>query len=207
MANKTNWEILRPTLEKNGVLPVDNVPKNIINYLNNNKSSIPKNEHLAGQIQNEYDYTDWPNFIDSFLLQQIGHPILTQWSSRMKSLSSDKPFYLSSLWINLQKKYEFNPMHDHSGVFSFIIFLKIPYNLDDEDKVFPKSSIGSSCGRLCFIVNDYMGDIFDIRLDVDKSFENKMLMFPAKMPHLVYPFYTSDEYRITVSGNIALNVD
>jgi len=39
-------------------------------------------------------------------------------------------------------------------------------------------------------------------LDVDKSFENKLLMFPASYNHQVYPFYTSDEERITVSGNV-----
>ena len=33
-------------------------------------------------------------------------------------------------------------------------------------------------------------------------FENKMLIFPANFKHEVYPFYTSDEERITVSGNI-----
>ena len=47
-----------------------------------------------------------------------------------------------------------------------------------------------------------MGDIFPLELDVDKSFEGQMVMFPSKLQHLVYPFYTSDDYRITVSGNI-----
>ena len=42
---------------------------------------------------------------------------------------------------------------------------------------------------------------------VDKSFEGQMLMFPAPLQHIVYPFYTSDESRITVSGNIKLWVD
>ena len=44
-------------------------------------------------------------------------------------------------------------------------------------------------------------------IDVDKSFEGKMLMFPAKLQHLVYPFYTSDKERITVSGNIKFYVE
>jgi hypothetical protein len=39
-------------------------------------------------------------------------------------------------------------------------------------------------------------------IDVDKSFEGKMLMFPNSAYHTVYPFYTSDDYRITVSGNL-----
>ena len=27
-------------------------------------------------------------------------------------------------------------------------------------------------------------------------------MFPSYLNHMVYPFYTSDEYRISMSGNI-----
>ena len=42
-------------------------------------------------------------------------------------------------------------------------------------------------------------------LAVDKTFEGKMLMFDASQMHYVSPFYTSNDYRITVSGNILLD--
>ena len=38
--------------------------------------------------------------------------------------------------------------------------------------------------------------------DVDKSFEGKGFMFRSSQAHTVYPFYTSDDYRISISGNI-----
>ena len=41
-------------------------------------------------------------------------------------------------------------------------------------------------------------------LPVDKTWEGMMLMFPSKLHHSVYPFYTSDEKRISVSGNISI---
>ena len=31
-----------------------------------------------------------------------------------------------------------------------------------------------------------------------------MAFFPAKLNHTVNPFYTSDEYRISISGNVFL---
>jgi hypothetical protein len=34
-----------------------------------------------------------------------------------------------------------------------------------------------------------------------------MLFFPSKLQHQVYPFYTSNKDRVSVSGNICLNVD
>ena len=32
-----------------------------------------------------------------------------------------------------------------------------------------------------------------------------MLFFPAKLHHIVYPYYNCDEDRITISGNIGLD--
>ena len=34
---------------------------------------------------------------------------------------------LNSFWVNYQFKNEFNPYHDNAGVYSFAIWLKIPY--------------------------------------------------------------------------------
>ncbi len=203
----TNWENEKRRLWNWGILPVDDVPTNITDYLKSNITDFKFNHQLAGHIQEEFRYKNWPNFIDQFILEKTKDPVLDDYTKRQKQLTSDRPFVMDDLWVNKQKKYEFNPLHEHGGVFSFIIFLKIPYDLEEESKVFPKNSTGSSTSKLCFLVSDYLGDIKDIVVDVDKSFENKMLMFPAKLKHQVYPFYTSDDYRITVSGNIAFWVE
>ena len=39
-------------------------------------------------------------------------------------------------------------------------------------------------------------------LDVDKSKEGYFVIFPSNLNHQVFPFYSSDDYRITVAGNI-----
>ena len=52
------------------------------------------------------------------------------------NLPSDYKLFISDLWVNYQKKYEFNPPHSHSGVASFVIFIHIPYDLSEEEKVF-----------------------------------------------------------------------
>ena len=200
----TNWEKQKEHLINFGILPVDKVPNNVLDYLKNNyDTNNPHNAHLAGQIKKEYEFKTWPRYIDDFILKQTLQPVMQKHTRNISVMSSNKPYYLKSLWINLQKKYEFNPMHTHTGVFSFIIFLQIPYNLEEEDKVFPKSSGETpATSRLTFIVNDFMGTAKDINVNVDKDYEGRMLMFPAGMNHLVYPFYTSDDYRITVSGNV-----
>jgi hypothetical protein len=205
-----NWEITRKHITNHGILPVDDVPSNVIDYLKNNITNKKANENLAGHIKQEYHYENWPDYISKFILKNILHDYFYRYRSGLNILSSDKPFYIKRLWVNLQKKYEFNPIHDHTGLFSFIIFLKIPYDLKDEDKIFPNVNGKKSTSRLCFLVNNNFSDAIGVRdllVDVDKSFEGKMLMFPSKLQHLVYPFYTSDDYRITVSGNVNFWVD
>ena len=39
---------------------------------------------------------------------------------------------------------------------------------------------------------------------LDKKFEGTMLFFPSWLQHQVYPFYTSDEKRVSLSGNIII---
>ena len=203
----TNWQNSKETLYRWGILPIDDVPSNVIDYLTNNISNRSHNSSLAGQIKEEYLYENWPRFIDEFVLSKLQDPMLQGWTERQKQLTSNRPFVLNGMWANKQKKHEFNPAHDHAGVFSFIIFLKIPYDLEEEYKVFPQTSTKASASNLVFLITDTLGEIRDIDVPADKSFEGKMLMFPAKLKHLVYPFYTSDDYRITVSGNISFYVE
>ena len=33
---------------------------------------------------------------------------------------------LNGFWVNKQKPHEYNPYHDHGGVFSFVVWMKIP---------------------------------------------------------------------------------
>ena len=175
------------------------------------KDNIGNQDKLIGHIKEEYIIKEIVPEVESFLIQSIAHPWFEKYLKGFDVLSEGRPWYLDSLWVNYQKKHEFNPIHDHSGVFSFIIFINIPYDLKEEDKYFS----GLNCedreqqihtSRLAFVNNRANGGLESTLINVDKSFEGKMFMFPARQAHIVYPFYTSDGYRITVSGNLKLKV-
>ena len=113
---------------------------------------------------------------------------------------------LNDLWVNYQYKTEFNPFHDHSGVYSFAIWLKIPYDWEDQKKL-PQyidlidNNIKAGCFE--FEYNDTLGPIQNYRYKLSPKFEGSMLFFPAKLRHCVYPFYKTDEPRISIAGNLA----
>ena len=116
------------------------------------------------------------------------------------------PVTLGPTWVNFQKKYEFNPVHTHNGMLSFVIYVKIPYDLEQEFTEGPGRLANTHVnGCFQFLYTNSLGHIVPHTLKIDKTFESKILVFPSKMNHCVYPFYTSDEYRISVSGNIFLD--
>ena len=98
---------------------------------------------------------------------------------------------LRDLWVNYQRPGEFNPVHCHNGVVSFVIFVDIPYGASERQ--YHRAS-----GN--FQLEDQI-------LDVDAKWNGTLLMFPSYTQHAVYPYQSTDKERITVAGNIYWNVD
>ena len=202
-----------------------NVPHDIFEWINNviwDKRRIAKlsaAKHLAGHISEEYfiknrdkDFVPDDNFIR--YQNYIGKccctkPLTDLWANN-QYLTENCNLVIDTSWANFQKKYEFNPPHIHSGLFSWIIFVKIPYDLKNEENYYLSDHL-TQASKLNFIYpkpifHGGRGDVGHAVLNVDKSYEGKILVFPAELMHSVNPFYTSDEYRITVSGNVIFNV-
>ena len=215
---KSNFSLDRVELrDKIGVLSFSDLSERHFNFLLNHNFTQKANDGLAGHIENQFFFNDWPKDLEKYLISKVINENLDVDDLISKTLNDDsllkyakkiKPhnFYdlltLSGMWINKQKKHEFNPMHNHTGSFSFIIPLQIPYDLNEEDKIFQvgRHSINKT-SRLEFF-KIIRGQLESITTNMDKSWEGKLLMFPSLLHHQVYPFYTSDGIRITVSGNI-----
>ena len=106
---------------------------------------------------------------------------------------------MDAAWVNFQKKHEFNPVHMHSGKMSFVIWMKIPYSYETEAKRPQSDSSHSLAGCFEFVYTDMLGRIQKTKYTAQ---EGTLVLFPASLCHVVYPFYTSDEERISISGNI-----
>lgn len=121
------------------------------------------------------------------------------------NVSTPKHLRLTDLWANFQRKHEFNPVHTHTGILSFVIWVKIPYDLEDEKKVFPVvSNSDPRTSKFTFHYNNILGQLKNYSLNIDKSFEGNIALFPSHLNHSVNPFYTSEEYRISVAGNLRI---
>ena len=137
-----------------------------------------------------------PKFIDSHI-NSYGAP----WRATMKE---GEGFNLESLWVNFQKKHEFNPPHDHSGVFSFVIWMQIPTSFAEQRKlpICAESNADNHISNFAFSYTNTMGKVSTFAYNMEKQAEGYMVMFPSQMLHQVFPFYENDGERISISGNV-----
>ena len=185
------------------------VPKDILDILDtciNEKGLKPINDELAGNLKHEYSIPKGKAAVSPFLMRLIiEHQ--KKYPDFFKQAHSTLNYKhceieLFNLWVNFQKKYEFNPMHVHDGLYSFVIWHKIPYKINEEKARLKMKEIDKRAGMFAFLFTGLDGKIHSEALPVDNSWEGKCALFPAKLNHLVYPFYTSDDYRISISGNL-----
>ena len=174
--------------------------------IDNRKESV-KHE-LAGQIHDSnflVDKSDW------FFINTI-KPLLKKYANEFNNLgdaapvNQKHPYYLSNFWVNYQKQTEFNPVHDHNGVYSFVIWMKIPTKHFEQNKnPISSRSNANMISTFQFRFLDILGQNAGYIYEMNPEMEGTLVFFPAKLRHVVYPFYNCDEDRISISGNITLN--
>jgi hypothetical protein len=166
-----------------------------LNNFDSGKTKLKKfNHRLVGQLKEEWELDLSDRAIDLIEL------ICNQWFTE-HDMEPDHKIQLMEIWVNRQRKHEFNPIHNHTGVLSFCIWFKIPYELEDELKIYPDSA-DQHVSMFEFVYTSTVGKITTLPLKIDKSWEGKMAVWPAQMSHLVHPFYTSDDTRISIAGNL-----
>jgi hypothetical protein len=171
------------------------------------------NSKLAGNIEHEYDLYNNQNLVNH--ITALYNPLIHYHNDKIKyeetlaPNSTNSTLRVNSLWVNFQQKYEFNPLHNHSGVFSFVIWLQVPYSIEDEMKRIPSKQSNINVPGHFFFCYPGSNNASNMQLDwlpVDKTWEYKTALFPSTLLHGVNPFYTSDEYRISVSGNFVYDI-
>ena len=166
--------------------------------LENSNQFKKYNNQLAGNLEKEYS---------TYKSEEILRPYLISLANEFHKQSTENEHYphweVKDIWINYQKKYEHNPIHNHIGNLSFVLWVQIPYNLEDElSHPNCMNSNTPSNSLFEFVCTDFMGRIVQNKIEVDKSWEGTMIMFPSSLHHMVHPFYTSDDYRISIAGNL-----
>lgn len=179
---------------------IDDVPKNILKSLNQkiSEANIDVSNMLAGNISKEYDLLHAKDLLESYLIELFHfYNESYNYTNLVDQVNQPVPITLNNLWVNFQERGEFNPSHKHSGIMSFVIWLDIPYDIKEESK---------DAGTFEFVYTDILGNTIPYKIPVDKNFNGKIIMFPNRLMHSVYPYFSTEKQRITIAGNLALDV-
>ena len=99
------------------------------------KESFKSN--LAGNISGSYAIEDKNDYFFKEVLSKQAELYFNTYGKhpvRDHSLGSPE-LKLHGFWVNYQNKHEVNPYHHHGGVYSFAIWIKIPYNWKEQNKL------------------------------------------------------------------------
>ena len=217
-ATELGWVDIRLSKES-----IDFLSKIVKKGEENYKSS---KDSLVGNISNSFDIEDEDGWFYGNILSptldyymkcnkkvfedeqsHFRHSYIIRDKNNKKIEPSDFTIELSTFWANYQKKHEFNPMHNHSGLFSFVIWLKIPYEHEEQCKLPFLDGIheeSKNPGEFQFFALDAFGKIKNYGYRLGKEDEGRMMFFPSELRHCVYPFYKTDENRVSISGNLNL---
>ena len=163
---------------------------------------------LAGNISSSIRLDSKSDLIEDFVGEVIPAYMrkhLEEYGSPYRlTMKEDEGFNLESLWVNFQKQNEFNPPHDHAGVYSFVIWMQIPTSYEEQRKlpICAESNADNHISNFAFSYTNTLGRVSTFAYNMEKQAEGYMVMFPSCLLHQVFPFYNDDGERISISGNI-----
>lgn len=113
-----------------------------------------------------------------------------------------KKMKMSDVWINFQQTFEWNPLHHHSGDYSFVIYLQNDIDMDIERQHQTQQGNSPTAGKISFHYGEnvpMMNNVLSILPE-----RGDMFVFPASLNHQVAPFTEEGKERISVAGNVFL---
>ena len=164
---------------------------------------------LAGNIQESNKIVDWNDWFWTNTIKPLVYQYVDVMGVNVGDdipINQRHPYSLNSFWVNYQKQNEFNPLHDHNGVYSFVIWMKIPTRHSEQNKnPIALRSNHPKISTFEFRYINTLGKINGFVYEMSPEMEGTLLFFHSTLMHTVHPFYDCDEDRISISGNVVVN--
>ena len=185
------------------------IPEDLTNKINNYIDELIKDEErakkqnvgkiLAGNVSQEFDLD--PQFAMKcgwmeFLSKECG-----QWIRESTGKKMTK-FNLIGSWVVRQFQNEYNPIHFRGGHVSGVGYLKVPKSLGG---TFQENKRNNNNGEIHLIhgSKQFLSEaVFKIKPKVGNFY-----YFPNYLLHTVYPFYSENEERRSISFNATIDED
>ena len=194
-----------------GILECD-LDKEMIDYLWNLVHSYSPNVKWDGRRLIEFENTDQKQFLlnddDKLFENEVLRPCVQSYFANYGCPFKHKTTHLHELafsrfWCRASTDGDYQSIHDHQGIFTFVVWLSIPFEGADERKV--QAGFRPEASDFVLVYPDTCGQLQKRNFVLGKGAEGKMLFFPSDINHIVYPHFTTTEWRISIAGDIVLN--
>ena len=171
--NNIQWKPYHPP---NTPLYKANLPQNTMQYLwsrirQAKIDEVPWGHRLAGNISSSLGLKDEDDYFLNTVVSPLVKRIIRQDPSRytpalspeiLDNIMRDPP--LSMIWwVNFQNQLEFNPQHCHEGIVSYVIWMKIPTNPQEQhNQPFKSDSASDFQFSYTNIMKNYRGTVRNI---------------------------------------------
>ena len=172
------------------------------------KKGLNHKKFLVGNISSSFELEDENDRFHDNVLFKLYDKYADEFRNvgNELGLKAKHPYYLQNMWVNYQKQNEFNPIHNHTGLYSFVVWMKIPTHWKDQFKLPFLRRVKEFNKRVSAFEFTIPGSRFiTYNYQMSPDLEGTMLFFPSTMLHQVYPFYDCEEDRVSISGNIGID--
>jgi len=194
---------------------IDKIDENIIKELDvrieeaGGKPEFDASGQLAGRIKKQ-------THLDEVISDTTRNVILNHCKNFFEQTSGGQELPMSamtldSIWSNIQEAREYNPIHQHTGNFSFVIYTR--NDLEDlsveeiQDNEYDNKVVDYDNQRpLAGMIELFYGEGNWMNWTSFQHIPKRgdILIFPSWLRHTVYAHYESGKIRISVAGNVSL---
>tara|TARA_B100001113_G_scaffold195894_1_gene160682 strand:+ start:746 stop:1372 length:627 start_codon:yes stop_codon:yes gene_type:complete len=194
---------------------IDKIDENIIKELDvrieeaGGKPEFDASGQLAGRIKKQ-------THLDEVISDTTRNVILNHCKNFFEQTSGGQELPMSamtldSIWSNIQEAREYNPIHQHTGNFSFVIYTR--NDLEDlsveeiQDNEYDNKVVDYDNQRpLAGMIELFYGEGNWMNWTSFQHIPKRgdILIFPSWLRHTVYAHYETGKIRISVAGNVSL---
>ena len=194
---------------------IDKIDENILKELDvrieetGGKPEFDASGQLAGRIKKQ-------THLDKVISDTTKNVILNHCKNFFEQTSGGQELPMSamtldSIWSNIQEAREYNPIHQHTGNFSFVIYtrndledLSVEKMQDNEydNKIVDYDNQKPLAGMIELFYGE--GNWMNWTSFTHVPKRGDILIFPSWLRHTVYAHYETGKIRISVAGNVSL---
>ena len=171
------------------------------------KPEFDASGQLAGRIKKQ-------THLDDVISDTVKVQILNHCSTFYEKTAGVKipleSIHLDSIWSNIQEAREYNPIHQHTGNFSFVIYtrndledLSVEELQDNEydNKIVDHDNQKPLAGLIELFYGE--GNWMNWTSFTHVPKRGDILIFPSWLRHTVYAHYEAGKIRISVAGHVS----